>query len=165
MIKKISIIAVLFCVGTFAFAQAQPKAILSKSDIDNFVKNYNAIEKVLDAHEDEFSSLEMDFSGMDGKDVTAQIAKIRSFSVSAGLRSKLAAFGLGNNAFEKCMVILYGIGVVYMEEMFASFGKEGGEEMTAMIKEQINPMKAAIHQGDLTLITSRKADILPILEK
>ena len=164
VIKKSCSIVVLFCMGVFAFAQAQPKAVLSKSDIDNFVKNFEAIQETLDSHEEEFSSLEMDFSGMDGRSITAQISKIRSFPASAELRKKLAAFGLGNNAFEKCMVILYGISVVYMEQMFAVPGGEIDKEMAAMIDEQIKPIKSAIHAGDMSLIFSRKDDLLPILE-
>ena len=170
MIKKICMIAVLVCGGVFAFAQAQPKAVLSKSDIDNFVKNFVEVQETLDAHDDELSSLEMDFSEMEGKSITAAIAKVRSFPVSAGLRTSLARFGLGNNGFEKCMVILYGMSVLYLEEMFAgmSGGGQGaldmGEEMAAMIKGQVAPMKTAIHANDFSLLSSRKGDLLPLFE-
>ena len=164
MIKKICIMAVLFSVGAFAFAQAQPKAILSRSDVDNFVKNFDDIQEAMDEHEDELSSLTMDFSGMEGAKITAQIATIRGFAASAGLRAKLARFGLGNNAFEKCMVILYGMSVIYVEQMFGMMGGEIDKDMAAMIDAQIKPIKAAIHASDLSLVSARKDDLLPLLE-
>ena len=165
MIKKICFLLVFICIGSFVFAQAQPRAILAKADIDTFVKNYDAIQEVLDSHTDELSSLEMDFSDMDEKTIIASISKARSFPVSAKLRAALAPFKLGNNAFEKCMVILFGMSVVYLEEMVKEMKNEPEmKEFVAEFDRQIKPIKAAIHANDLRLINAQKDELLQIFE-
>ena len=164
MLKKIFIAAFLVCIGVFAFAQAQPKAILSKADVDTFVKNYAKINEILDSYDAELSSLDTDFSGMAGKTITDMINKARNFSVSAKLRGDLAKFGLGNNGFEKCMVIIYGMTAIYMEEILKGVGGgDNSKEVNDMIKNQINPMKAAIHAGDFKLITAQKDALIALL--
>ena len=164
MVKKICIALVLTGMCVFAFAQAGPKAILSKGDVDSFIKNYEAIQETLEKHSEEFSSLELDFSNMEGKSITDAVKKVRAFPVPAPLRGELAKFGLGNNAFEKCMVIIYSISVVFMEEMFNSMGGAAGNaEIAAVIKNQVDPIKAAIHSNDMKLITSRKDELLPLM--
>ncbi|MDR3200459.1 MAG: hypothetical protein LBT68_03270 [Spirochaetales bacterium] len=55
MVKKICVL-VFLCAGVSAFSQTQPKQVLAKADVDNFIKNFAAIEEVLDSHQGEFSS-------------------------------------------------------------------------------------------------------------
>jgi hypothetical protein len=170
MKKKMLIICtiVFFCTGTFVFAQAKPKAVLAKSDIDNFLKNYEKIVQIIDSHDSEFSSIDMDLSDKEGRELTDAILKARNFSVSAKLREELSALGMGNNGFEKCLVIIFGTGIAFLENMIASIkNMDGGadsKELDEIIKNQINPIKAAIHDSDYKLIVSRKDDLMSILE-
>jgi hypothetical protein len=152
--------------GAAAFAQAQPKAVLAKSDIDSFIKNYTEIVTTIDAHESEFSSLTTDLETQEGAGLTAALLKIRGVSVPKDLRAALSGFGLGNNGFEKVMVILYGAGCLYMENILADLGaQENAEFSKEILKNQVNPMKAAIHTNDLSLIAARFTELLPLLEQ
>ncbi|MDR1931601.1 MAG: hypothetical protein LBQ57_02145 [Spirochaetales bacterium] len=163
MVKKICGILFCLCIGVSAFAQARPKQVLAKADIDNFIKNFDAIQEVLDAHEEELSSLVKELNLAEGSELTAALAKIRGFSVSAALKSGLAQLGMGNNGFEKVMVILYGIATVILDQMFQAMGSEE-PEVTAMIEEQVRPMKAAIHASDLSLLSSRAQELVPLMD-
>jgi len=164
MKKKICFLAVFICLTFFAFAQ--PKAVLSASDIDAFIKNYTEIGSTLEAYEDALSSINVDVSNLEGKAITDAINKARGFAVPAELRTKLASFGLGNNAFEKCVVIIYGMASIFMEEFVAAFEEEMGinEQSAEVRKQTIDPIKAAIHANDLKLISSRKTELMAIAE-
>jgi hypothetical protein len=161
VLKKIWLAAVLICAGVFAFAQAQPKAILSNADIDNFVINHKAIGEILEAHTLELSKLNLKFEGVEKKDIPAVFAKIRSHKASAKLQNELAKCGLGNNAFEKSVVLSFGTMIAVLD-IFAAMAEELG--MSEQAKEQIDPLKAAIHANDLKLITLRQEELLPLVE-
>jgi hypothetical protein len=166
VIKKTFITLFLFCIGAAAFAQ--PKAILAKSDIDGFIKNYKAIVTTIDKYESEFSFLSEDLEGKEGDDLTAALLKIRSVPVPEDLRAALSRFGLGNNGFEKVMVILYGTSCLYIENMVSTLSTQEAVENAELTKQilenQVNPLKAAIHSNDLSFIAARFTDIFPLLQ-
>lgn len=156
---------VLVFVSVFAFAQAQPRAVLSKTDIDNFVKHYAAISEAMSS----LSSLNMDLEGKNETDIKTAIAKARSMNIPADLSAKLAKFGLGNNAFEKCIVVSFGIMAVFMEEMFAGFmglagTDQSADDGTAEFKKTIAAMKTSIHANDYNLISSRKEELIALMQ-
>jgi len=161
--------------------ETPPKSVLSKSDIDIFVKNHNELEKIMNRYENDLASVETMFEEAFGNAIlkgnnaalTEAILKIRNFPVPDGLRSELAKFGLGDNAFEKIQVITYGGGI------FANFGsmssvmpEYGSEKIEIAISEIFmlpgkvtlsDGFRAAIHENDLELIISRIADLTPLI--
>ena len=165
--------------------QIPPKAVLSKSDIDIFVKNHVEIQKIGRKYSDAQETIENLFTEAfakvmakgDSDALTEAILRIRNFPVPAGLRSELSKLGLGENAFEKLHVILYG-GGMYAQTvpMISAIPEYGSEEMEMALEENITlhgsmmflgdlekGLKAAIHENDMALISSRIADILPLL--
>ena len=166
MKKKVLVICIVafFCTGTFVFAQAKPKAVLAKADIDIFIKNYAQIQEILGTYSDELSSIEIDSSEAEGKALTDLILKARGFSASAKLRAEFTRLGLGNNGLEKCLVILFGLGATMLEDMVAEIGGAGSKEADNVIKNQVNPIKAAIHANDYKLIQARKDELFSVLD-
>ncbi|MDR3200885.1 MAG: hypothetical protein LBT68_05445 [Spirochaetales bacterium] len=165
MVRKIYSVLLFLCLSFSAFAQAQPKQVLSKADIDNFIKNFEAIQEVLDSNQAEFSSLQKEFDASEGAELTAALAKIRALAVSPRLSSGLSRLGLGNNGFEKVMLIFYGLVAVIIEQTFQESAIAGQPEIAAMIAEQVKPIKAAIHANDLSLISARAEELSPLLER
>ena len=162
MSKKICITTLLVLLGVFAFAQAQPRAVLSKADIDNFVKNYAAIDEVMSSLPSGDTDIKMD----DNEDIVASVAKARSAKIPADVSARLARLGLGNNAYEKCIVISFGTTAVFTEEMFKAFA-ESGLDMNdggSDFLKNIVAMKAAIHANDYNLIKSRMDDLLTVIQ-
>ena len=165
--------------------QSPPKAVLSKSDIDIFVKNHSKIEKILNKYGDELEPVDDMFEKAFGmmilngvsKGRSAELAesllKSRNFPVSAGLRSELSKLGLGDNAFEKIQVIVYGGMFARISTMKLTIPEYGSDEMEIALEE--NPMlggqmalfgsfESAIHENDMQLISSRMKDLLPLLD-
>ena len=162
MTKKICITVCLVLVGAFAFAQAQPRAVLSKADIDNFVKNYAAIDEVMSSLPSGDTDIKMD----DNEDIGASVAKARNAKIPADASAKLARLGLGNNGFEKCIVISFGTTAVFSEEMFKAFAESGLDmnEGGSDFMKNIAAMKAAIHINDYNLIKSRIDDLVAVMQ-
>jgi hypothetical protein len=154
---------VCLCVSVIAFAQSQPKQVLAKADIDNFVKNFTAIQELLDAHVDDLTSVTEGMDTFEADDMQATFAKIRSFAVPPDLKKGLSGLGMGDNGFEKIMVILYSVGIVMSDQMLQEMGVEE-QEGAAIIKEQMQSMRDCIHVADMSLIASRSEELMSILE-
>lgn len=166
VIKRICIIAAFVCISGFVFAQTLPKAVLSEVDVDSFIENFDDILNALNECADESFSFmqEIFLQIIQGKDTAAEIAKLRNLPASAELRKELACFGLEDNAFEKCVVFLYGIHAVYLEQQLASVGtEERNSERVAQGGDILKILKAAFHSDDLALISLRKDEILAII--
>jgi len=145
------------------------------------VKKHSEIENILNKYGDELapvkSMLEEKILYMVAKGVntelTESLMKIRNFPVSAELRSELSKLGLGDNAFEKIQVIVFG-GMFAQTAMMTSTAPEyGSEEMEMALAENptfsgqmalVGNFKSAIHENDMRLISSRMNDLMPLLD-
>lgn len=160
---------------------APPKAVLSKSDIDIFVKNHSELERAMNKYSDILEPIENVLGEAFGKlmmkgdnnAIKEAILKIRNFPVPDGLRSELSKFGLGDNAFEKIQVITFGGGAFTNAPINSAMPEYGSEEMEMALEEDIalhgvmmalGDLKAAIHENDIELLSSRIADLLPLLD-
>jgi hypothetical protein len=174
VIRKTGITIVLCFVGVFAFAQTQPKRVLAMKDLDSFVENFEEITDIFDEYDEELGGFMDELSDLTGADLTAGFVKLRNSPVSAGLQTALAKQGMGSNAFEKIIVILYGLGLSRMENELEEMAAEKNSEETdeddgispadAFIMEQVSSLKKAIHTSDLSLIASRLEDFLPLIQ-
>jgi hypothetical protein len=158
-VKKALITLALFCTGAAAFAQTQPQAFLSKSDIDIFAENSGKIREILDAHKEEFFSLQDEMAAR-GYPIEEAFTMILEFPVSAKLRAELSGFGLGNTGYEKIIVIYLGTTFAVWEQIVAEelAGQEEAPQV-AGIRERMARMAAMMHADDLSLISSRVEDL------
>lgn len=170
MKKKIFAFAILLVVAVSCFAQTAPKKVLTAADVDNFIKNYRALdtefEALGDKYDEYFSAYETD--SMD-ESPAASMAAIRSATIPAEITAILKKYGFGENGFEKIIVIGMGYGALALE--LAIKEEMGSVEMTPEMKPyidgayaQVNQLKAGIHKDDLSLISARLDKIAPIME-
>ena len=162
MTRKICLAVCLVFVGAIAFSQVQPRAVLSNADITNFVKNYAAISEIMDS----LPSADTDIKMNDDEDIRASVEKARGAKIPADVSARLARLGLGNNAYEKCIVISFGMTAAFTEEMVNAMVASGmdTDEGLSDFRKRIEEMKAAIHSNDYNLIKSRMDDLLTVIQ-
>ena len=162
MTRKICLAVCLVFVGAIAFAQVQPRAVLSNADIDNFVKNYTAISEIMDS----LPSADTDIKTNDDEDIRASVAKARGAKIPADVSARLARLGLGNNAYEKCIVISFGMTAAFTEEMVNAMVASGMDtnEGLSDFRKKIEEMKSSLHANDYNLIKSRIDDLVAVMQ-
>jgi len=161
--KKITTILLLCFISSFAFAQAAPRQILSEQDINNFINNYDRIMDAIDELGDKYDYLFAELQEAEGFDA---IIKLRSIVVPPEVQAILRSHGLGENGFEKAMVIIQGIGLLYMEDAINSMAgntEPGVAEYIKEIRDGIKPLKDSISNNDIALINRRKAELFRLL--
>ena len=167
MLKKISTILLFCLISSLAFAQTAPKQVLSEKDINGFIKNYEQIMVAFDELGDKYDSL---FADIDTSDGFNAMIKMRSIAVPAEIQDILKKNGLGDNGFEKAMVIIQGVGIIMMEEDFDSLNAEAVKdpkiaEYVKEAREDIKVLKDSIHTKDLALITNKKEELFKLLQQ
>lgn len=146
-----------------------PKKVLTAKDIDIFVAKYPAIEADFEALGDKYDDLlDTDIGDPSLGSFGAAIAQARATKVPAEIAAILKKHGLGENGFEKIMVISFGFVSLEMENVVKEQVNAPG--MTSEMKSymdgalmQVNEMKASIHKDDLALIASKRAGIAEVL--
>ena len=170
MFKKISIIIMLCLISSLTFAQTAPKQVLSEKDINNFITNYKKIMDAFDILDDKYSHL---FDSIDENSGFEGMIKMRSIKVPAEIQDIFRKNGLGDNGFEKVLIIIQGTMVVVMEDDIKSLSekleanKEWAETMAESIKqsrEAVKTLKNSINNRDLALINSKKDKLIEILK-
>jgi len=166
MLKKLSVILFFCLISSLAFAQTAPKQVLSEKDITGFITNYQKIMDALDALGDKYDHL---FKELENSPVFETMIKMRTIAVPAEVQDILKKNGLGDNGFEKAMVIIQGVGVIFMEEDINSMNAEAAAnpKMAEAIKEakaSIKPLKDSINAKDLALINNKKDELYKLLQ-
>jgi hypothetical protein len=168
MMKKLAAAVALLCVAALVFAQSEPKKVLSAKDVDGFITNYATIEADLDALGDKYAEFFNADTSSEEDDISKMIANTRALKVPDEIQAILKKDGLGDNGFEKFMVITFGFYAIYMEMNLdaEAFLSSEDPEMKAIYDEymaMVNNMKDAIHKDDLKVIEARKDDLLALL--
>ena len=166
MFKKL-ITIILFCfISALAFAQTAPKQILSEKEVNSFITNYKQIMATFDTLGSKYDYL---FKDIDENGGFESLIKIRKIAAPAEIQDILRKNGLGDNGFEKAMVIMHGVMVVLMEEHINAIAAESGTdpEVAASIKEardEIKPLKDSINSKDLALLSNKKDELFKLLK-
>ncbi len=170
MIKRLSALAIFACMAVLLSAQTPaPKKVLTAKDVDIFVAKYPAIEADFEALGDKYDDLlETDMSDPSTGSFGTAIAQVRATKVPAEIAAILKKHGLGENGFEKIMVISFGFVSLEMENAVKEQVNAPG--MTPEMKSymdgalmQVEEMKSSIHKDDLALIASKRAGIAEVL--
>ncbi|MCL2704998.1 MAG: hypothetical protein FWE72_02190 [Spirochaetaceae bacterium] len=166
MSKKITTILLFCLICTFAFAQTAQKQILSEKDINGFINNYEQIMDAIDNLGDKYDYL---FEGIDPNGGFESLIKMRSIKVPAEVQDILKKNGLGDNGFEKVMVIIMGTGVILMEDDLDSLAAEAAtdpkiKEYLKQARDGIKTLKDSINSKDLDLISSKKNELFSTLK-
>jgi len=166
MLKKFCTILLLCLISALAFAQTAQKQVLSEKDINGFITNYEHIMDAIDNLGDKYDYL---FEGIDPNGGFESLIKMRSIKVPSEVQDILKKNGLGENGFEKVMVIIMGTGVILMEEDLESLTAEAGSdpkiaEYLNQARGGIKTLKDSINSKDLALITSKKNELFATLK-
>ena len=163
MLKKLST-TILFClISAFVFAQTAPRQVLSEQDINNFITNYDKIMQALNVLESKYDYLLKEI----GTDFESMI-KIRTIEMPPEIQNILRANGLGNNGFEKVMVIIQGLTVLQLEGDLNMLLAAGSPDPMYIeyLNQSINslkPLKDSINSRDLALLNNRKTELFQFL--
>ena len=175
MMKKIIASVLLFSLAFASFAQTAPKKVLSAKDVDAFIANHAAIESDLEALGDKYDKY-FNIPGMDQEDpqnaaapgsvpdMSAAINALRATKVPAEVQAIMQKHGMGDNGFEKYIVISYGFGALYLEKMLKmqSTAQAQTPEMKPYLdqaQQSVAQMKATVHSSDLALVSARLDDL------
>ena len=167
MLKKLSAILLFSLISSLAFAQTAPKQVLSEKDVNGFITNYEQIMLAFDEIGDKYDYI---FEGIDANDGFSAMIKMRSIAVPAEIQDILKKNGLGDNGFEKAMVIIQGVGVILMEEDFESLDAETAadpkiKEYIKQARADMKVLKDSIHSKDFALLTKKKDELLQLLQQ
>lgn len=166
----IGIFALFMCVS--AFAQTEPKKVLSAEDVDAFIVNQVAIQTDLEAlgdkYNDYFQLPEGDAETAADGNIADSINRLRSVKIPDEVQEIMRKHGLGDNGFEKYIVISYCFGALYFDQMINMrfSGQTLNPEMQAymdQMKAGVEQMKASVHANDLALVSTRLADLAAVL--
>jgi hypothetical protein len=158
-------LSLLFVAESSIFAQAAPKKVLSSKDVESFATNFEALNGDLDALGDKYDSL---FATDENASPSEILIKLRSTKVPQEIQAILKKNGLGENGFEKLMIITIGFSALemetYLNEQQAQYGNS--PEIQPYIDQgmtQVKELKAAIHKDDLALLESKHDLLYPLL--
>lgn len=158
-------LSLLFVAESSMFAQAAPKKVLSSKDVESFATNFEALNGDLDALGDKYDNL---FATDENASPSEILTKLRSTKVPQEIQAILKKNGLGENGFEKLMIITIGFSALemetYLNEQQAQYGSS--PEIQPYIDQgmtQVNELKAAIHKDDLALLAAKHDLLYPLL--
>lgn len=162
----LSLFAFVLC-STALFAENSPEKVLVAADVDAFVANFDELNADLETLGDKYNNL---FESSESDSPTDIMTKIRSVKVPVEIQSILRKHGLGENGFEKVMIITIGFAALEMESILKT--QQGGEDNSVEAKANIDKsiadvskLKAAINSDDLALIASKRDTLYPVLSK
>lgn len=162
----LSVVLTLLLVSQAAlFAQSAPKKVLSTKDVEAFAANFETLNGDLDALGDKYESV---FATDENASPAEILAKLRATKVPSEIQDILKKNGLGENGFEKLMVITIGFSALemesYLNDQQAQYGSSS--EFQPYIDKgmtQVKDLKAAIHADDLALLTAKRDLLYPLL--
>ena len=162
----LSVVLTLLLVSQAAlFAQSAPKKVLSTKDVEVFAANFETLNGDLDALGDKYESV---FATDENASPAEILAKLRATKVPSEIQDILKKNGLGENGFEKLMVITIGFSALemesYLNDQQAQYGSSS--EFQPYIDKgmtQVKDLKAAIHADDLALLTAKRDLLYPLL--
>ncbi len=176
MIRKKLCAFALLVLASVAFAQTAPKKILTSRDIDTFIAEYEGIEADLSAlngnYDDYFADtalVDSEGSPVSPDAIRSSIAKLRATQLPSEVVAVFKNHGLGDNGFEKYVVIGYGTAIMYFDEaMKEQFAAAGDDPETQAYVDQANvtvdAMRSCLHADDLSLVSLRYAELSSVLE-
>lgn len=170
MAMKFRSLVVLLLLGAMLFGQTAPKKVLAAGDVDSFITNFSAMSAEFDALGNSYEDLiPPGAAEEDGISYSSLIAQVRATAVPSEVKAILKKYGLGENGFEKIMVITLGCTALEMDRIVTLQSSDPSvpQEMKGYFdgaKSQIAEMKSAIHPDDLALIKSKLATIIELLE-
>ena len=166
----------LFCilgfvlVSSFVVAQAKPAKILSASDITAMVNHGEAIADELDAVEMPVDWTAASIMNLEeGDDLVTYVNNLRKTPVSAEVLAIFKKYGLGDNGFEKYIVMTIAISTevtrAELEEVKALYAlMPEGAAFTADLDTLVLRLEQSIHPADLALVRSRIGELEYIAE-
>lgn len=155
----------LLAVSTLAVAQTQVTKILSASDITAMINHGDAIADELDAVEVPVDWTAAAFMNMEeGDDLVTYMNNLRKTPVSAEVRAIFRKYGLGDNGFEKYIVMTIAISTevtrAELEEVKALYAMmPEGESFTIDLDKMLVRMEETVHPADLQLVRSRLGEL------
>lgn len=156
----------LCCVGILAFGQPAPAQKLEASDIEAFLKNYDAIETSMDALEYDLDNV---LAGVEGPQ--EMMDYFRNNDTPKEIQDIMRSNGLGSDGLEKMTIIILGAYSFHIEDLFLSRGIDlndiSGHEYSSELKEirdEIDTVRGLVHPADLELIRGRAAEIMQVVE-
>jgi hypothetical protein len=166
MLKKIIAIIVFCLISTLAFAQTAPKQVLSAGDVNNFIANYDSIMDAFDTLGDKYDYIFKEVEHIPGFE---KLIRMRTIAAPAAIQDILRKNGLGDNGFEKSMVIMQGIALILMEEDLDSLEAEAKNDPEVMehvkqAKREIKPFKDSFNTRDIALINNKKNELFELLK-
>ena len=153
----------LALVSTAVYAQAAPAKILTQNDIESFLSNFEQIQNEMEDLGDKYNDL---FDSEDFESgVGLAIRSARALRMPAEIQAVFNRNGMGNNGFEKMLVITFAISSIEMQETIEENREmySGIPEMEEYMKEfeqQILDIRSEIHADDLRLVTANRARLL-----
>lgn len=163
--RIVFLLCALLAVSTLAVAQTQVTKILSASDITAMINHGEAIADELDAVElplDWTAASIMDLE--EGDDLVTYVNNLRKTPVSAEVRAIFRKYGLGDNGFEKYIVMTIAISTevtrAELEEVKALYAMmPEGESFTIDLDKMLVRMEETVHPADLQLVRSRLGEL------
>lgn len=183
MPKKIlaSFLVLFLCCASFA--QTAPKKVLAPKDVDAFIANHAAIESDLEALGDKYDKY-FDIPGVGPSaqqgaapsanggmpDMASAINTLRATKAPAEVQSIMQKHGMGDNGFEKYVVISYSFGALYLEKMLKmqSAAQAQTPEMKPYMdqaEQSVKQMKSTVHSADLSLVSARLDDLAGVFDE
>lgn len=176
--KKVVLLCLAFAtIGVTAVAQsagqAAPKKILTAKEVGSYIANKKAIEADLEALGDKYSEyfedIEVESPEASNVDPAVAFADMRAMKIPAEIQAVMKKNGLGDNGYEKFLVITYGFGALYFERQIDAqlAGQTASPEMKPFIDQMklaAAQMKAGVHSSDLALISARYDDLVAVME-
>ena len=170
MKRTLAVLAAICLVAVSLAAQAAPKKVLSGKDIEAFIANFDGIERDMDALGEKYD----EYFEAEDQDGTASpsmiIAQMRARKVPEEVKAILKKHGLGDNGFEKIIVISAGFGALEMDSSIVAQEQEYADypEMAGYLdqaKQQTSELKASIHKDDLSLISARSNELRTLFDE
>lgn len=166
MNRIICLPVLLCCVGILAFGQSAPAQKLEASDMEAFLKNYNAIETCMAALDYDLDNV---LAGVEGPQ--EMLDHFRNNETPKEIQDIMIANGLGPGGLEKMTIIIISAYGFHIEDMFLSKGIDlddiSGHEYSSELKEfrdEIDTVRGLVHPEDLELIRGRAAEIMQVVE-
>lgn len=158
-------LAAAFLAGTALYAEDAPKKILAAKDIDAFIANFETLNADLDAVGDKYDDV---FKTSEDAGPAQILKDLRKVKVPQEIKDILKKNGLGENGFEKLMVITIGFSAIEMEKYLDAQREQyaqapDAQEFIDQSMAQVKEIKTVIHKDDLALLTNKREALYPVL--
>lgn len=149
--KKIICVLSLLFVATNLFAQKVESVGLKDSDVQNFGKNFNKIEKALD-------KIDVDLDDRDFLNSIKDVKKVEDILTKNGISNP--------NAIQKICIIAYGIAYIETEKQMALLDDQTKTMMESMgSMNQIKEFRSKINDDDYKVIQKNYSYLSKIVDE